>query len=116
MAGRHGRDAAGVEQSPGDDARENFPGFRFAQQIGERSFCFARGEFAGGGEKIFWRRSNLFGEPTPVEAVNGFDGNNFAQRLNRPRGLGARAAIIFAAQAGGCLRRARGNKRRRAGA
>ena len=38
VAGRHERDAVRVNQSPGDDVRENFPGFSFNQQIGERSF------------------------------------------------------------------------------
>ncbi len=40
----------------------------------------------------------------PVKAVNGFGGNNFAQRLGCKRGLGARTTIIVAAQADGLLR------------
>ena len=68
--------AARVEQRPGDDSRENIFNRGGGQQFGERSFCFARGEFTGGGEKIFWRTSDLFGEPAPVESVHGFDGND----------------------------------------
>jgi hypothetical protein len=50
---RNKRDAAAVKQRPFHHARERFFPFRFAQQIGERGFGVARGEFAGGGEEIF---------------------------------------------------------------
>ena len=88
-----------------DDARKNFSGLDFGQQIGERSFGVARGEFAGGGEKIFRRTLDLLREPVPVEAVNGFGGNDFVQRFQGPGGLRAGAAVIFAAQAGGLFGR-----------
>ena len=78
MPRRDERDAAGVNQCPFDNLRKDFCRLYFAQEVGERSFGLAYGKFTGCGEEIFRRRFNLFSEPAPVEAVNGFDGNNFA--------------------------------------
>ena len=75
----HERDAAGIGRSPSDDAREDFSGGGFAQQIGERSLGFTRGEFGGGGEKMFRRALDLFREPAPVEIINGFGRNDLVQ-------------------------------------
>ncbi len=52
VAGRDERDAADINQCPTDDALENFSEGGFAQQIRQRCFGVAHGEFAGGGEKI----------------------------------------------------------------
>jgi len=77
MAGGNGRDAATVNQRPLHHPRKNFSRFDFGQQAGERSFRAARGEFAGGGEKMFRRAANLFRQPAPVKAVNGFCRDDF---------------------------------------
>ena len=99
MARRNERDAAAVNQRPFNHARKDVPRFNFTQQTGERGFGIARGEFGGGSEKILWRTAGLFRKPAPIEAVNGFGGNDFVQRLQRPRGLCAGAALIITAQA-----------------
>ena len=105
MARRNKRDAAAVNQRPFHHARKDFSCLGFGQQISERGFGIVRGKFAGGGKKIFVRAFNLFRQPAPVEAVNGFGGDDFVQRFQRPRGLGAGAAVIIAAQAGGLFSR-----------
>ena len=68
-----------------------------ATRLGKRGFRVAT-ELAGGGEKICRRTPGLFSEPAPVQTINHFDGNNLAERLQRPRGLGVCAAVSFAAQ------------------
>ncbi len=105
VARRNERNAAAVNQRPFNHARKDFSRFHFGQQIGERSFGVARGKFGGGGKEIFWRAAGLFCQPAPIEAVNGFGGNDFVQRLQRPGGLRAGAAVIVAAQAGGLFGR-----------
>ena len=76
-------------------------GFDIAQQIGERRFAVAFGEFAGGGEEILRRPLDLFREPAPVETVRGFDRHDAVERLKREGGLCAGAAIGVAVHANG---------------
>ena len=106
VAGRHERDAAGVKQSPGDDARKNF--FALRLRSADRPAAFWRSRAANSlaaARKFLGERLDLLRQPAPVEAVNGFDGDDFVQRFKRKRGLCAGAAVIVAAQAGGLFRR-----------
>ena len=95
-----------VNQRPRDDTRENFAGADFVQQIGEwsRSAIRARQIQLAAARKFWGDDSICSARQLPVEAVNFFDRNDLAQRLNGESGLGAGAAIIFAAQANWLLR------------
>jgi hypothetical protein len=92
-----------------------FPGFRFHATNRRAEFWRSRAANSlAAARKFFGDGFDLFREPAPVEAVNGFGGNDFAQRLNPKRGLRAGAAVIVAAQADWVFPSARGSGTRRA--